>query len=378
MYLHIIDDTNQINSLIKRSNELFGDGHVFYILSKTNHVKNVIKAPNVFLIQTTSKNLKNLLAEIGDFKAVFIHNLCYTKAKIILKSPDNIPFVWVIWGFDYYNVYPELYKDLFLPWTKIANAVLLKYSLAAKRMSYFLHPFTRIFRLNSHDRIKIQAAKKISYTVNNMPRHSDVFKVIPSQIKKKFNGIYYSIDYFIEGIGDINKPLGVNIFVGNSATNSSNHIDVFFQLRKILPQSKKVIVSLGYGCIRYKKLVNISGKLILKNSFVPMNQYLPLPTYHKMLLDCNVMIFNQKRAQAIGNILFGVWAGHKIFLRKSNPVYYYLKDLGVAVFSIEDELDEKQLIGLESDVRIKNRRIIEKEYSEEHVRKNYLEILNSI
>lgn len=120
------------------------------------------------------------------------------------------------------------------------------------------------------------------------------------------------------------------------------------------------------------------GRLILKGMFQPLNNYLPLEKYNGILMGCNVMIYNHCRSQAFGNIIFGIWTGHKVFLRKQNPIYAYLKYLGIVVLSVDDDLTINNLTRLPTEVQKENRRIIESFYSETQIRNNYIELLSAI
>ncbi len=378
MYLHLIDDTSQINHLIRRSNIMFPGKHLFYALSKNGKLENVIDEKNVIAIKHTKENILKITQELSGFKAVFIHNLCYTKSKIILHSPKNIRFLWGVWGFDYYYVYPELFKKVFLPNTKFVNFLLFKHSLPAKYLLHGIHPVTKYIGIKSRDRIRQQAAKRIEFTINNMREFSELFRVVDIPKKNRFNGIYYSIEYITKEINKTDFTLGNNIYIGNSASNSSNHLDIFSQLKKLNLSNRKIIVPLSYGCSRYRFFVNFSGKQIFKDKFEPLLKFLSIDEYNKILLNCNVQIYNHRRAQAIGNILFGIWAGHKVFLRKCNPVYNYLKSLNIEVCSIEEDLSVENISTLEKDKQIKNREIIMQHYSEKQIQKNYSEIIETI
>lgn len=378
MYLHFVDDKSQINHLILRTNEMFPGEHLFYVISKNKNLSNVSKASNVHHFSPTKKNIKTIAEELPDYKAVFIHNLCYAKASIVDQASEKVIFLWGMWGFDYYYVYPGLFRKVFLPYTKIVNIILFKYSLTWKYLIHSLQPLLNLVGIKSPNYIRQQAAKKIDYSFNNMPEHSDVFKVFNIPLEKRFSFSYYSIEYLTEGIINSNFELGKHILIGNSASNSSNHLDIFVQLRKLPLQNKKIVVPLSYGCNRYKKLVNIAGQYFFKDKFIALTKFLSLSEYNSWLLSCNIMIFNHKRAQALGNIIFGVWAGHKIFLRKTNPVYRYLKSIGVTVFSIEEELDPENLYSLSKDIQIRNRQIIEAYYKEDKIRENYLDLINAI
>lgn len=378
MFLHLIDDSPQIKHLIQRTIAMFPEEHLFYVLTKTGKLKVIQPSDNVVPFIPNSENINILLNYISDFKAVFVHNLEIKKSLIVLNAPKDLIFVWGIWGFDYYYVFPELSRNIFQSYTKMLNIILFKHSIFFRNFIYTVHPVSRFVGIKSNNRIREKAAKRINFTFNNLKNYSEVFKVIDSDYKTRFNGIYYSIEYISKGFYYSQNQLGNNIFIGNSASNSSNHFDIFLQLKNKVLSNAKIVVPLSYGCPRYRRAINFIGKIIFKNQFSPLNNILSLEKYNEILSSCNVMIFNHNRAQAIGNIIFGVWAGHKIFLKKTNPVYRYLKNMGITVFSIEEELIKENINALEKDKQIQNRQVIESHYKEEKIRENYLEIINAI
>lgn len=377
MVLHIVDDSNTINHFIRRVNELASDDHRFLVVTPFGKLSQIAPAPGISTFTPTTESIHDLVQTLDGYKAVFIHNLCYVKSRIVLESPEKVIIIWGVWGYDYYNVYPELYRNLFLPFTRLANASLGKFSLSTKFIKYKMHPFTKHFGWKSKDRIRQKAAARINFTFNSMPRHSDIFRVLPIDVSRRFQLSYYSIEYITEGLEGLAFDLGENIYIGNSSSNSSNHIDLFLQLKN-QPENRDIIVPLGYGCPRYRRLINLAGKVVLKNKFIPINSRIPLNEYNNLLLGCNVMIFNHKRAQGLGNVLFGVWAGHKIFLRETNPVYSYLKSMGIKVFSIEGGWSSGSLDPLGEEWQDHNRNIIEARYSEFQVRKDLKLLLSRI
>lgn len=378
MFLHLIDDSTQVKHLIKRTNEMFPEEHLFYVLTKTGNLNIVQPSGNVKPFIPDSKNISFLLKDISNYKAVFIHNLDFVKSYIVLNAPRDVIFIWGIWGFDYYYVFPELSRGIFLPYTKIINTILFKYSILFKNLIYAIHPVSRFVGIKSNNRLRAKAARRINFTFNNLGNFSEVYKVIKSDISTRFGGIYYSLEYISEGLNHSQNQLGENLYIGNSASNSSNHIDIFIQLKNKVPENKKLIVPLSYGCSRYRETINFIGKIIFKKHFFSLNKFLALERYNEIVLSCNVMIFNHTRAQAFGNIIFGVWAGHKIFLRKMNPIFKYFKSIGIIVFSIEEELIGENLNALEKETQMINRQIIEAHYNEKRIRENYMEIINAI
>ncbi len=377
MYLHIIDDSLTMNQFIRiiHSNE-YGHHH-FLVISSSGNFSQVMHTPHMTVLIPSDKNIQKLVRSFHQYKAVFIHNLTYIKSRIILQASTEVVFVWGIWGTDYYSIFPNLYYNLFLPYTRMTNILLGKLSLAFKFILLKLQPIGQLLNLKSRALTQQRAAARINFTFNNMPKHSEVFKYVPIETSRRFHLSYYSIESLTDKLDPMPVNLGTGILIGNSASNTSNHMDAFIALRAHI-KDRKVIVPLGYGSSRYRKFVNLAGKAILKEQFFPINDRLPLPEYQRQLLNCNVMIFNHTRAQGLGNIVFGVWAGHKIFLRESNPFYAYLTELGIKIFLIESTWTDESLMPLTENWRESNRRIIEQQYSEDKLKSDFKYLLDQL
>ncbi|MBY5956847.1 TDP-N-acetylfucosamine:lipid II N-acetylfucosaminyltransferase [Membranicola marinus] len=377
MYLHIIDESKTINHFIRRLREMDLHDHYFLTLQSAPSTDLHLPLTDRTEFFPSDNNIRLLTQSLHRYKAVFIHNLCYHKAKIVLASPRNVVFVWGIWGYDYYYVYPGLYRNIFLPATSLANIVLGKLSLTTKYLKYQLHPYLKHLGWNARERLQQQAAHRIDLTCNMMPNHSDVFRVVPKDPARRFPFSYYSIDFITEELSGSSYDLGPHIYVGNSASNSSNHLDVFRQLRG-WTGDRDIVVPLGYGCPRYRRLINVAGRYFFKNHFTPINKYIPLKEYNENLLSCNVMIFNHIRAQGLGNIVFGIWAGHRVFLRASNPAYAFFKSMGVKVYALDSNTLTSSLNPLNLEEKIHNRKTIEHLYSEEQVQAHFKSLLKQI
>ena len=377
MYLHIIDDVLTMNHFIRRVQSIDFGQHHFVVINSSGHISQVVQTPLMVVFVPSNKNIQKLARSLDRYSAVFIHNLCLIKSKIVLEASDDIVFVWGIWGTDYYSTFPELYSNLFLPYTRITNVLLGKLSLTVKYIHRKTQPITHLIGLKSKEWIQQQAVSKFEFTFNDMTRHSEVFRFVKMETSQRFHLTYYSIESLTYDLTSIPPHLGPNILIGNSASNTSNHLDALIALRTHII-GRKIIVPLGYGSSRYRKFINLAGRAILKDQYSPINVRLPLPEYHQQLLSCNVMIFNHTRAQGLGNIVFGVWAGHKIFLRKSNPIFSYLIDLGIKVFPIESTWTVDSFESLPVNWQEKNRKIIELQYNEDKVQSDLQYILNHL
>ena len=150
-------------------------------------------------------------------------------------------------------------------------------------------------------------------------------------------------------------PLGDSILIGNSATLSNNHLDIFDIIKNT---NSKMIVPLSYGAYGYqdyKERVIYQGNKLFKDNFHAIKSFLPIQEYDKILMSCNTMIMYHIRQQALGNIYMALYLGMRVFLNKKSITYKYMNDIGMIIFELEKDFD---LVGIELN---KNQKDINKE-----------------
>ena len=155
---------------------------------------------------------------------------------------------------------------------------------------------------------------------------------------------YYPSPYIAKnrntGKIDVDKENANYILVGNSADPSNNYLDVLALIdkRKI---RNKIYMPLAYGISKNKsyltELFANNDKYIIQDTFVSRDEY------DKILKKCRVAVMGHTRQQAMGNILYFLAHGLKVFLYKESIAYKFFKENGVHIFSIEDELCQEEI-----------------------------------
>lgn len=132
----------------------------------------------------------------------------------------------------------------------------------------------------------------------------------------------------------------VDIVIGNSATESNQHREIFEMFRNKDLQDVKIICPLSYGNSDYRDEVITLGTEIFGKSFIPIKDFMTLTEYKELLLRCRVGIYNTNRQQGLGNISILTNLGKKIYMRKDNPMWSYYKNLGYRVFDCSEIANE--------------------------------------
>lgn len=146
--------------------------------------------------------------------------------------------------------------------------------------------------------------------------------------------------------GEKNISENIRIIVGNSATESNQHREIFDMLADFAAENFTVVVPLSYGDDEYKKQIIDYGYLKLKDKFVPLTEYIEKNEYLNLLLSCNIGVFNNNRQQGMGNISTLLQFGKKVFVREGTSMWSHYETMGVTMHAINEIAKAKSLSDL--------------------------------
>lgn len=121
--------------------------------------------------------------------------------------------------------------------------------------------------------------------------------------------------------------------VGNSATISNRHLDLFTLLKKT--KYPKLIFPLNYGDSQLKKVVTAEIKKSFENAVI-LSEFLPKDEYFNLLEDCEFFVFYHLRQQALGNIIWALRNHRTLYLSEHGVTYKYLISQGITVHATEN------------------------------------------
>ena len=157
----------------------------------------------------------------------------------------------------------------------------------------------------------------------------------------------------------------INLQIGNSATSTNNHLEIFEKLKKYRSKNIKLYAPLSYGDKDYANKIVKIGKDIFGDKFIPITTFMPFEKYLEFLAKIDIAIFNHNRQQAMGNIITHLGLGKKVYLRSDITSWELFKELGIIIFDIKEDLS---LTHLDSMSRIKNIQIIKKFFSKKNLK----------
>lgn len=130
------------------------------------------------------------------------------------------------------------------------------------------------------------------------------------------------------------------ILVGNSATKTNQHAEVYNVLKEVDLRQVEIYSSLSYGDEKYRKEVIAEGVSCFGKKFKPVTELMDRQAYLSYLNMMDVGIFNNNRQQALGNIFYLLDMGKKVYIRKDIPTWKLLKRLGYKIFDVEELKNE--------------------------------------
>ncbi|MFC0229291.1 TDP-N-acetylfucosamine:lipid II N-acetylfucosaminyltransferase [Serratia aquatilis] len=295
-------------------------------------------------------------SKIGEIDILVVHSLRDFWFRTIEKLDKNIPIVWIGWGYDYYDLIGG--DDKWLLKDTLALSGKLKKSKTIKQRikELVMYPAVR----------RTKVIERIQYFTPVIPAEYEILKdsrewrTFPSQVDWNYAAAEKDLSSYISdaGIADVKRD---NILLGNSATCTNNHVEIFKILKEINLEDRKLIIPLNYGDKDYGGKIHKAANNMLGRNADVLVDFMPIEEYMRKISSCGIVIMNHIRQQGVGNIISMLYLGAKVFLREENPTFNFLKSRGAIIFSIQElERDPHLLKSLliESEV-VNNREVIE-------------------
>lgn len=343
--LHISTDNFFIKSAYRIFEHNYPNQNTIWLFSLTKNKNSNTKYKKTF---TLSESLNPLfLYRISKFDIIILHSLELYYYPFILLSSKKIKYIWIGWGYDYYDYIYKNPSDLLLKYTKEIKQKCNNKKIFSIRTlkDILLKPINFIYSIFIIEPTlkKIKSFSPVFIEDYILIKEANIIKNLPPYMSWNYGTLE---DDYIHNV--INKKIdGDSILVGNNATYTNNHFEVFKLLKsfKSIDYSKrKVIVPLSYGKSCYKNLIKIKGDNIFGASFEPLLKFLPYDEYITKLSSCGYLIMNHKRQQAVGIIILMMYLGSRIFLRNDCSTYLHFKRSGAVINTIEELARDETLL----------------------------------
>lgn len=354
MIVHIFNSTNHKFSepffdLIEKNFPV--NNQCFIVLG--NYARQKFKRRENLIIlnsQNEAENLRNLLFQMKKAEKIFVHSLFspYLVLLLFLQPWLLKKSYWVLWGGDLYH-----------------------YKFRNKNL-----------KSNFYEFIRKRVIKNFGHIVALIPGDYYLAKKW-YKTKAQYHYAFYPnpIDYdYLDKIKNSKKETDrIVIQVGNSADPTNKHIEILNKLSRFKEKDIEIITPLSYGDQQWAKKVTEAGKKLYGEKYKPLLEFLPPEEYGKILNSVDVAIFNHDRQQAVGNILALLHLGKKVFIKNDITTWDFLNKKGLTVYNTYDidKLSFEEFIFVDESLKEKNRKIIEKEFSEDKCAKLWENVFNS-
>ena len=352
--LHIFERAIITQSTIELFEKL--DYEQYYIILDSNieqwsEMKARVK--NIRLIAPQRKDVVDILKqEISKSDIIIAQALSVEKAKAIYQNKDKKKvFIWALWGYELYNYVSFLRKNDSIDFKTTSS----KQSLVTKLKEHY------IFKV-----IYSRAVKKIDICLFLLKEDFDILKEVNNTKAIWRSTCYQTIDNLLAG-DEAFKVQGDSILIGNSSTPSNRHEVILDQLKTIPHLHRKMIIPLNYGDDSYRKTILSKGKKIFGEQIEGLVDFMPLEDYTTKIKSCSHVIMGHIRQQAFGTIMMMLYGGAKLYLSELSPLYTWLKELKLFIYSIEHELTTELSIDLTEEQKESNRSIIKDYLSESSI-----------
>lgn len=291
-----------------------------------------------------------------------IHGLTPYFAPALRQLPEGVLVLWAGWGFDYYDLLEERIGPLVLPRTRR----LQRGGRTLDRLRYLARVDAPLAKVWGALRRALQP--RSPHPVREFAHRFDLFSVTPGEVElvrgalPQLHADYHMLVYATtEDTLAVGPDMaGPDLLVGNSATPTNNHAEVFDALARVDLSGRRVLVPLNYGSAAYAEAVCRLGRQRFGDAFVPLRTFLPLAEYHDVTKTCGTVIMNHRRQQAVGTLSAALYKGARVVLRPESPVYAFYSKMGITLGSIDDlEAGGGDVLApLPAAVRARNRELI--------------------
>jgi hypothetical protein len=331
--VHILSDVKFL-PWIKRTFSIPG-WNAYYILLNDQERK-VYKDLGEDALEVSSDSFgESIVVErLKAFDIAFHYLLNNTKAEIIRKSGKDVIHCWCFYGAEIYQQTNLFRNTIYGPQTR----KMLR-TLPEKRFRYELRKWYYSFWKREPSPISSlrRAISKIYailwYVEEEMELINQKIKLPPCSFFQ-----FFSFNDIIPPGTAITDVSSKRILIGNSATIENNHADVLPLLTSISDPDYTFSLPLTYGQFsRYKAKIKAMYKRKLKDRVTFLEEHLTLKEYYALLQKHPTAIFLHYRQQGLGNILYLLYNGTKVYVSQHTVVYQWLKKNGVEVFIFEED-----------------------------------------
>lgn len=267
---------------------------------------------------------------------LIVHYMTPWSAYVLLTAPKNLPIIWSGWGGDYYRLIEQFEGALVLPLTaNMQTSSERPVGRSIHPIRLIKAPLRKVLDLTLFKNWEQRILERVDYFSSPIPEDYLLLTKLLPNFKAKYHQLNYgSVETLF--LSEPQYVTGEDVLIGNSATPTNNHIEIFQVLREFDLEGRKLIVPLSYGDASYRKEIINVGRSTFGENFQPLTEFMSLAEYDRTISSCSTVLMNHRRQQALGNINTMLYKGAKVFLNADSVVYSFFKKRGAHVYAISD------------------------------------------
>ena len=366
-----------------------GRGNRYFIRGNKNKPRYVKNPKAEWIGNIWSKSFRKTLNSITPKDKIIIHWYDLQIGKLMLTIDKNIPLFVSLWGGD-------LYADPF-PYhiDNICDSITLKYVKKTwgfpgnwpknprRILSIILYFLGFEKMINNEFDLKKKTVQRINYllinpnTINELELVKKIYEI--PKLKSKPQLVSQSLNIIDQLPLPKREKKAFVVQIGNSATESNNHIDCLEKLKRFKNKEMQFVIPLSYGSRRYANFVERKFNKEFNGKCQFIKKFLSRKEYYKELNNIDAAIMYTNISQAFENCIMLLALGKKVFLKKNNPLWYTFNRLGVKIFDANtiDKLKFEEFSKpLTRREKISNARIVSKIFSKKQQLYYMKQVLN--
>ncbi len=337
MNYHFIIDDKFIDPFIEEANNQAPGENIFLINSSGKH--KYVRSENIEYFDFTDDRISFFLNILNVEDKIIVHWLHKDIEKLILLIPQEILVFAVFWSGDFIQDPADLYvkkyhENLTLKYIKNKKILNCLHQIFSPKNLVELLFFQ--FKVRKRFKLKKLAIRRIDFVLHwnlfDLDEINEIFGIKKNMIFFFYGNYHMSYS----GLSNLKIENKRKILIGNSATTTNNHIDIFDKLRNLKNLNFEFYCPLSYGNKEYAQFVIKRGRIIFKEKFIAINDFLTFSEYNKILSNMDIAIFNNIRSQAAANIFTAVQYRNMIFLNSRSSIFKLFNFLGIEVGSTND------------------------------------------
>jgi dTDP-N-acetylfucosamine:lipid II N-acetylfucosaminyltransferase len=302
--------------------------------------RTIYKTEGVIYLKKNLFSYRRFIRQIVNADRVFFYPFDGVAAVFFSELQKKFPGIhagWIFWSYEFYQR-PGNYNNLLFDYSYSYGNSIKKISSA--RFQKIKNLLKKIFFIPVYNKKLVE---------DGYQKISDFFSFLPADFKNvsanlQLNHLRYHPCSFltIEEVsrGVTRSSFEQKIILGHAAAPTGNHAEII----NALAESNidlDVLIPLEYGDkiygenIRQLALENLHGKV------ETIGKRMDLSDYNSELSKAGFAVYNFRAQEALGNILFLVWNGTKIFLNEESSVYRQFHDWGIRIYSVNKDLNKE-------------------------------------